>query len=152
MTHNNITSFPKGELDSPITLDKVVLAMENWRASKKNIQDPIPDSIWQQIVALLDKFPEATVRAATGITSTQLTRKLKERNFAASSATSLQSPSSIHFCEVKEEKSPALYKPAKVLTNHTLIVEFCRADNQIMKIHTTTASFADLMKAFFEGN
>jgi hypothetical protein len=37
------------------------------------------------------------------------------------------------------------------LATNTLIVEFCRADGKIMKIHTTTESFSALMKAFFCG-
>lgn len=154
MSHNNVTEFGRGTaaIIEDVTLDKLVLAMTNWRANKKNPQEAIPEEIWQQITLLLNKFPEATLRAATGITGGQMAaRKLKESKDAKSVLKISAAPTPIQFCEVKEEKSMPLYKPEKIPATNTLIVEFCRADGQIMKIHTTTDSFADLMKAFFEG-
>ena len=157
---NTIAKFPHSPqvtAPSSTTLDNVVEAMVHWRINKKSLQEPIPESIWQQIFVLLEKFPEPTLRAATGISSNQFRRKLHERSEGVKSASSIakvSSPALIDFCEVKTSKSmpqPSLYKPAKVPATNTLIVEFCRADGQIMKIHTTTDSFAELMKAFFSG-
>lgn len=154
------TKFPQSvQAFTPalITLDSVVEAIESWRVNKKSMQEPIPESIWQQIFVLLEKFPESTLRAATGISSNQFRRKLQERAEGMNNTSSIpkvSSPAHIDFCEVKTSKSisqAALYKPAKILATNTLIVEFCRADGQIMKIHTTTDSFAELMKAFFAG-
>lgn len=138
-----------------VTLDRVVQLMEEWRANKKNIQEPIPESIWQQVLILLEKFPEPTVRAATGISSTQFRRRLEKRSSSCTTQKKAADiPVNIDFCEVKESnsfQSIPLYKPAKIPATNTLIVEFCRADGRIMKIHTTTDSFAELMKAFFSG-
>ena len=150
---------PSSQVASPssITLDSVVEAMVNWRVSKKSPQESIPNSIWEQIFVLLKKFPESTLRAATGISSNQFRRKLQECSSEVSNVspiTKMNTPPAIDFCEVATNKTTPpipLYKPAKVPATNTLIVEFCRADGQIMKIHTTTDSFAELMKAFFSG-
>jgi hypothetical protein len=151
---SNITEFPsQAQLTSGVTLDSLVKAMTDWRTNKKNVQEQIPEWIWQQIYVLLEKFPGSTVRAATGISSTQLRRKLEERS---SRTVSHEKPSvaTIDFCEAKENKpskSAPLYQAIRIPATNTLIVEFCRADGRIMKIHTTSDSFAELMKAFFEG-
>ncbi|MBY0544290.1 MAG: hypothetical protein K2Q14_01945 [Gammaproteobacteria bacterium] len=54
MAHNNVSEFPRSasQTSEPITLDKVVLAMANWRTNKKSPQEPIPESIWQQVFVL----------------------------------------------------------------------------------------------------
>jgi hypothetical protein len=153
MSNGNVTEFPSQSQATPsITLDTVVQAMDYWRANKKHPQEQIPDSIWQQIFSLLGKFPESTLRSVLGLTNTQFRRKLAETSSPTSNKPSTELPR-IDFCEVKEILSPPtpLYKPAKIPATNTLVVEFCRADGRLMKIHTTTDSFAELMKAFFEG-
>jgi hypothetical protein len=102
---------------------------------------------------LLNKFPESTICAALGISKMQLHRKIDERRSSVPSKPAklhTHKPPHVDFCEAKEPQPP-LYKPAKIPATNTLIVEFCRADGHIMKIHTTTDSFAELMKAFFGG-
>lgn len=151
MLHNDtIAEFPRAQQKpSAVTLDTLAQAINNWRANKKSMQERIPDSIWEQVLILSEKYSEASLRAATGISSAQFRRKLAEHS---TPATPKKPSAQVDFCEVKQIKpNPPLYKPNKILATNTLIVEFCRDDGRIMKIHTTTDSFAELMKAFFEG-
>lgn len=154
--HTNITDISNHQsLKQPeVTLDSAVKAMEHWRANKRNRLEPIPEPIWQQIFILLDRFSESTLRTALCISTDQFQRRLAERD----KKISLSKPPSpaMDFCEATQIPSlppskSQLYKPAKIPATNTLVVEFCRADGQIMKIHTTTDSFSDLMKAFFVG-
>lgn len=153
-TDSNVTEFPnQAQSTPPMTLDSLVKAMTQWRTNKTNAQEQIPEFIWQQIFILLETFPQTTIRAATGISSTQLRRKLEERS-SRSVAHGPSTMATIDFCEAKESKPSKhipLYQPTRIPATNTLIVEFCRADGRIMKIHTTTDSFAELMNAFFAG-
>jgi hypothetical protein len=79
----------------------------------------------------------------------QFRRKLDELRPSAQPQQAFRPPH-IDFCEAKEAPLNH-YKPARIPATNTLVVEFCRADGRIMKIHTTTDSFAELMKAFFGG-
>jgi hypothetical protein len=151
---NHVTEVAnRTQTSSAVTLDDVIKAMEQWRANKRRQAEQIPESIWQQIFALLERFSESTLRSALRISAAQFQRKLAEYNRqAVASETPLPV---MDFCEVKKSPSllkNSLYKPAKIPATNTLVVEFCRADGQVMKIHTTTDSFAQLMKAFFIGD
>jgi hypothetical protein len=124
---NTITKFPHpASQEKTITLDEAIQSMTEWRINKGTRGEQIPDDIWKNIFTLLKKYPEATV-------SSQLPKTPH-----------------IDFCEVNQTQTP-LYKPARIPATNTLVVEFCRADGRIMKIHTTTDSFSELMKAFFAG-
>lgn len=154
MTINNtVTEFPRAKnLSKSVTLDDVIQSMIHWRSQKAKPQEQIPDQIWQDIFVLLEKFSETTIRTALGISAAQFRRKMDERQEISPSKAQIQQPtepSRIDFCPAKPDIS--LHKPAKIPATNTLVVEFCRADGQIMKIHTTTDSFSDLMKAFFTG-
>jgi hypothetical protein len=151
--------MPPSSQSKIITLDEVLQAVNNWRANKLARNEPMPSHIWQDIFTLLNKFSEATICAALDIPKAQLRHKLEESHppsLSASLSAKPAPPPKIDFCEVKQTPLPitapaSLYKPAKIPATHTLVVEFCRADGRIMKIHTTTESFSDLMKAFFSG-
>lgn len=81
----------------------------------------------------------------------QFQRKLDEHTPHAATQNQKTHKTPIDFCEAKDTPSSSLYKPARIPATNTLVVEFCRADGRIMKIHTTTDSFSELMKAFFGG-
>jgi hypothetical protein len=149
---NTITKFPHpASQEKTITLDEAIQSMTEWRINKGTRGEQIPDDIWKNIFTLLKKYPEATVCAALGLTKMQLHRKLDEKKSPIATVSS-QLPKTPHidFCEVNQTQTP-LYKPARIPATNTLVVEFCRADGRIMKIHTTTDSFSELMKAFFAG-
>jgi len=148
---NRVTEFPKKPNEIvEITLDGVMLALANWRANKGTRGEQIPNDIWQSIFLLVKKYPDMPVTTMLGITKMQLQRKLDERTTTTDAPAKPREYPRMDFCEPKEETSLP-YKPARIPATNTLIVEFCRADGRIMKIHTTTDSFAELMKAFFTG-
>lgn len=147
---NNISKFPRSSNQAKaITLDDVVQAMAAWRANKSARSEQIPDDIWESIFALVDKYPDLPVCNVLGVTKMQFQRKMDE--LRSSAVLPIPSPKIpvMDFCEAKEA-TPS-YKPDRIPATNTLIVEFCRSDGRIMKIHTTTDSFAELMKAFFSG-
>lgn len=157
---NTITQFPQKLRDaSDITLDSVILSMTHWRANKSVRGEQIPKEIWDNIFELVKKYPHMPIPTMLGITKMQFQRKLDERKITLNSS-EIEAPVSqtkpreyprMDFCETKEESPARPYKAEKIPATNTLIVEFCRADGRIMKIHTTTDSFAELMKAFFGG-
>lgn len=148
---NKIAEFPRTSNQPPnITLDDLVTEVNDWRANKRSRSERIPEYIWQKVFALLKKFPDSTICAALGITKAKLNQEREERKYVKTVELVLtDEPESkkVDFCEAEEDD--AFYKPARIPATNTLIVEFCRADGRIMKIHTTTDSFAELMKAFF---
>lgn len=135
----------------PITLDEAVQIIKDWRANKSTPNEAIPNHIWQYIFSLSARFSETTICTELGITKNQLRYKRDEHQSSALPAQS-SGLTKIDFCEVKQSPvTEPLYKAMKIPATNTLIVEFCRADGRLMKIHTTTDSFSELMKAFFSG-
>lgn len=148
---NKISEFPRQvSQSSAITIDDVIQSITDWRATKNNRNVPIPDSIWKNILILLGKFSQQTLCAALGITKAQLQRKIEEQEFSSKIPSQPLELPRMDFCEARQSPPP-VYKPARIPATNTLVVEFCRSDGRIMKIHTTTDSFAELMKAFFAG-
>jgi hypothetical protein len=152
-TNNTIAEFPRTASQAKtITLDEVTQTVSHWRANKKTRSEEMPDEIWQDILLLKNKFSETTICGALGIVKMQLLRKIDEKKPQVTILPKASQLSKIDFCEVKQipaSAPPPLYTPNKIPATNTLIVEFCRADGRIMKIHTTTDSFAELMKSFF---
>ena len=152
---NNVSDFPvMANQAKSITLEDMLRAMEGWRTNKETRNEQMPDALWKNIFSLLNKFSTKTLCDTLGITKMQFQRKLDEHTPHA--ATQSQKTQKTHktpldFCEAKDTSSSHLYKPVRIPATNTLVVEFCRADGRIMKIHTTTDSFAELMKAFFGG-
>jgi hypothetical protein len=149
MSDNNISAFPRPTPEpADITLDSVLQSLASWRATKTSRSEPIPDDIWKSIFSLEARFPDLPVHSIFGIPKTQYQRKRDESQSSTVPTFTVRQPR-VDFCEAKEEQ--ACYQPARIPATNTLVVEFCRADGKIMKIHTTTDSFAELMKAFFTG-
>lgn len=148
---NTITEFPRSVSQSKtITLDEVAKTVTDWRANKETRSQQIPDDIWKNIILLTDKFTDTVICGALGISKMQLRRKIDEHKSSTTAFAQPSQLSKIDFCEAKQATTSApLYMPNKIPATNTLVVEFCRADGRIMKIHTTTDSFADLMKSFF---
>ena len=151
---------------APKTLEDVMDMVNDWRAQKSERGDRMPDALWQEIILLLNKFPSSMLCTVFKISKIQLQNKQAKYQAATSplgheakTKSSIPSraslPSILHeippmdFCEVKRQVPR--YQPERIPATNTLVVEFCRADGQLMKIHTTTDSFAELMKAFFAG-
>lgn len=132
-----------------LTLKDVLQEFEQWRTAKVNPAEPIPDALWRKIFVLAETIAPAKLRAIFGMSNAQYQKKFHELYPAADDALASSPPvsPSLAFCEVKAR--PPFYQPQKLPTTPTLVVEFCRADGHIMKIHTTTDSFKTLISLFF---
>lgn len=146
---NNVSEFPHTAKD--ITLEDTIRAMTDWRNKKGMRNEQIPDALWKNIFTLLNQFSIQILCATLGISKMQFQRKLDEHTSLAITKNQQASRPPMDFCEAREAPPSLPYKPARIPATNTLVVEFCRADGRIMKIHTTTDSFAELMKAFFGG-
>ena len=140
---------------TPLSMDTILQELHIWRMAKKSMQERIPDVIWEHIFKLLGRQPSPSNYHALGISAAQIAKKIASMNIQNpnNDPTKKQSEKSKHidFCEAGVPLTPPLYTPNKHIATNTLIVEFTRSDGILMKIHTTTDSFAELMQAFFKG-
>lgn len=166
---NNVTPIAHAK----ITLDSVVQAMQVWRSNKEHQQSSIPIPLWRQIFALSESHNPNVIRQLLGISRPQYDKKLAElfpsqqKSPEPLAAPAVLEPPSIEFCEVSSDKTTTTAKkskatPAKKHSPHyeevpryigvnTVIVEFCRADGKIMKIHTTSHCFKEIIDSFYTG-
>lgn len=155
MVASNITPI-SSKLRQPqsITLDEVIVALQNWRKNKINSSERIPTKIWDQIFILLNTISESKIRKAAGISSAQFRKAKEEYQVRTQSIDNQSSPTKtqeqIDFCEVQTPDSPLVYKPAEAFTTTTSVVELYRPDGMLMKIHFTTDRFEELLRAFFK--
>ena len=120
----------------------VLRELEAWRNTKDiHKQTAIPDEIWYQIFQVTKTHSVGKVCGILSISSTQYRNKFAQ--LFPEQSTQLKS-SSPDFCEVKN-----VFAQSSMINLHTCVVEFCRADGQIMKIHTTSQQFDQLLTAFF---
>jgi hypothetical protein len=154
MVASNVTSI-LSKLNQPqsITLDEVIVALQNWRKNKINARERIPTKIWDQIFILLHTISASKICKAAGISSAQFRKAKEEYNKRKQSIDHQSSPTNtqepIDFCDVTPPMSPLDYKPAEAFTTTTSVVELYRPDGMMMKIHFTTDRFAELLRAFF---
>ena len=145
---------------SAITLDGVMKDFTQWRSNKKS-QPSIPDSLWASIFTLSEEIDAGKLRVLFGLNTKQYQKKWAQLrgNGGSSNASRLPEkkqasgtvPPADAFCEVtplplngKPIKPVAFERPA-----HTYLVEFCRSDGRVMKIHATHQHLGDLMASFF---
>lgn len=141
-------------------LISVLNAFEQWRKNKKTNAEAIPDELCRQIFALESHYSAGKLRRCFGLSTRQYHSK-REKYFpshikpvvvetikqkpAAEMAPPLPPPK---LCEIKIiPESPYATEPLP--SAKTLVVEFCRSDGRIMKIHTTQDSIPTLMHTFF---
>ncbi|NRA88697.1 MAG: hypothetical protein HRU28_15210 [Rhizobiales bacterium] len=144
---------PKGKLTSTtppkVSLDEVLVELENWRANKPSPTASIPDSLWHKIFALAKIHTETKIRSLLSISTKQYNSKYAQ--LFSPKATSTASNAKIDLCQIKTPApEKAVYQPLKIPASNTIVAEFYRPDGCIMKIHTTTESFSSLINAFFE--
>lgn len=154
MIASNVTSISsKLSQSQSITLDAVIVALQNWRKNKINSSERIPTKIWDQIFILLETISASKICKEAGISSAQLRKAKEEYNRRTQSIDNQSSPTNqqetIDFCEAIPPKSPLDYKPAEAFTTTTSVVELYRPDGMMMKIHFTTDRFPELLRAFF---
>lgn len=149
MQKDNVTSIKSKVL----SLESVKETLNNWRSSKKRVNEGIPVSLWKQIFALLGKHTETEIRSVLHLTPTQLERgsalieKAEQTNQSDGGLSA-----SLEFCEVQDKASyPLAYKPAEAFATNTCVVELYRPDGMLMKIHICTDRFEELLHAFYKG-
>lgn len=134
------------------SLDDVLQELQTWRANKPTPSTAIPDELWRKIFALEKTCPSGKIRGLLGISTKQYHSKYQQFFAHISTKENPTSPQpSIDLCQVKTAASKiATYQALKIPASNTIVAEFCRADGSIMKIHSTSESFACLINAFFE--
>jgi hypothetical protein len=129
---------------------------EEWRTHKKNTLDPIPDELCRQIFSLEGHYSPTQLRSLFNLSSQQY-RSKREKYFPVQLKVS-ETIRSVNnapmpppkLCEIKIKPDiPSPYAIEPLPSVKTLVVEFCRSDGHIMKIHTTQDSISTLMHTFF---
>ena len=152
-THNIHSLLPKIKTkQSSISLDEVLQQLQTWRANKPTPNAAIPDELWRKIFALEKVYPGANIRGLLGISTKQYNSKYQQFFSHISTEEKPASPKPhIDLCQVKTPASTtSVYQPLKIPASNTVVAEFYRADGGIMKIHSTSESFACLIQTFFE--
>src|SRR5262245_8517574 len=149
---DNVT--PISTIRSTVTLDAVVRAMQEWRNNKDVHQEgSIPHSLWRDIFALSPSLSPTKVRRLLTISKSQYEKKFAQL-FPSEQKVDQQEPTPVEFCEVNSSPSAIKHTPRHEQMPHyipvnTVIVEFCRADGKIMKIHATNHCFKEIIDAFY---
>lgn len=134
-------------------LVKTLNAFSHWRTNKKRPAEPIPTELWQQIFALEQWYEPSQLRNFFNVSTKQYATK--------KTALISKKDEALELCEVnviKENKAPkksevklSPYTLDSLPSAKTLVVEFCRSDGQVMKIHTTQDSIPALLQTFLGG-
>lgn len=111
MSTDNITPIRTGitQASSPITLEKVIASMDDWRLNKKKLNEKIPEKIWDQIFVLITS-PEPHILKVLGISQGQFIREKLDRK------TPLISPVTIS--EVTADSSITHVTPSNLVPNN----------------------------------
>jgi hypothetical protein len=133
-----VKELEKGEAEKGLAT--TLSLFEQWRGSKKKISEPIPDELYQHIFSLEKFYPPVQLRRFFNLSTRQYETK-REKFLQDASAPSPK------LCQVKI-KAENPYSLESLPSAKTLVVEFCRSDGQIMKIHTTQDSIPTLMNTF----
>ena len=147
------------------TLGSVLVAVEQWRKEKHNSSEPIPDTLCRQIFALETTHSSAQLRRLFGMSAQQY--QTKRDKLLAPPASSLEPPAAPNsrvappqsgikptphtapkLCHIKI-KPDSPYAVDSLPIPKTMVVEFCRSDGKIMKIHITQDSIQELIHTFF---
>lgn len=148
---DKFSSTEKKPPNKNVSLDAVLKEFEEWRVNKPHAGTPMPDEIWLKLFELAELYTKAKVRALFGINNKQFAKKHEE--LVGVPKQTKQPPISMppSLCEVKITPKKSTYQPQPLPSGKTLVVEFCRADGRVMKIHTTQDSILTLMNAFLCG-
>lgn len=141
------------------SLITVLTAFKQWRKNKKSPSEPIPEALCRQIFSLEAYYPSLELRRFFNLSTRQYQSK-REKYFpngikaSATESTELETGKSPKeppkLCEIKIKPGSA-WAHEPLPSAKTLVVEFCRSDGKIMKIHTTQDSIPTLIHTFFEG-
>ncbi len=133
-------------------LGQLVEEFEHWRANKTKHSQPIPDKLWERIFDLADTHSKAKLRTLLRLSSTQYHNKYEQlRGTVCQTKLTAESNSEdkVKLCQVNIDSSLPQSKP--IAAFNTIVVECCRADGQVLKIHTTNEHINTVIKAFYAG-
>lgn len=159
-THTGTGSSLPSANESPannLHIADVFQEITAWRETKhQHKETTIPDALWRKIILLGQKHGGTKIRSLFGISGKQYDKRAKQ--FCSPSGnTPKQDTKAVQFCEVKMpvtsvKSTTPTYQPSEIPhANNVTVVEFCRSDGQIMKIHTTTHNLNTIIHSFFEG-
>jgi hypothetical protein len=140
----------------PLSIDAVLQELQHWRDNREiHKETSIPEALWKKIFSLAQTHPPTKIRGLFGISSQQYQNKFNQYFPPPDTAAPSQPVDSvsIQFCQAEvSSRPPPLHQPLKIPATNTLVVEFCRADGQVMRIHATHECLATLMPLFFNGD
>jgi hypothetical protein len=128
-----------------VSLDELLQEFETWRAHKTNPSEPIPNRLWHKIFSLTPTFSPNKLRSIFGISQVQYHKKWEELRPDVKAPPRIEPPPQTP----PPKTMHPLHQPLKLPSAMTMVVEFCRPDGQIMKIHTTTDQVQTLLNFFF---
>lgn len=135
-----------------LSFDAVFQELQQWRDNKPiHKENSIPEALWKKIFSLAKTHSPTKIRSLFGISSQQYQHKFNQYGTPPDAAAKAPDASPVQFCEVNS-KPPPLYQPLKIPATNTLVVEFCRSDGQVMRIHATHDCLATVMQLFFNGD
>ena len=149
---NNVTNIG-GTNQQTISPDSTLNKLQQWRETKsEHKQTKIPDELWLEIFSLEETFKSSYLRKYFNLALKQYEDKKNTLNLVSQSPINTKS-SDDYFCEVtpSTSKQPIDIKQNYVPVTTTVVVEFCRPDGRIMKIHTCTDQFKNIINDFFNG-
>jgi len=143
-----------------LSLDIALQQFKDWRANKKNRAATIPEELWDRIFDFSELYKPITLCSLFGISKAQYNKQQALRVSQAHQRVHKQEsePKEVHsvpdsnsspFCKIKVVPPQSSYQSQPLPTPKTMIVELCRQDGQIMKIHTTQDSIDVIIKTFF---
>ncbi len=148
-----------------VTLDSVKEELTVWRSTKaKHKQPGFADPIWKRILWLGEKHGETKVRAFLGVSSEQYRNKAvqfakkktqQEEDSIAPGFVEIPAPATSAQRSSSAQTPKPIYQPATIQSpeaSSVSVVELCRADGVVMKIHTVKDNWPALMQAFFKTN
>ena len=134
-----------------VNIGELLNQLETWRSQKGNRSEAIPDDIWQKVFSLEAQFGPKRLRAMLNISNKQYDNKRNEllgshqQNDDCIPEPDTITPQPAPFCQAKVKPS---FPKVDTLNLETVVVELHRADGNVMKVHTTTASFQEIIHAF----
>lgn len=141
-------------------LEATLNAVEQWRNHKKSKKESFPEELCRKIFSLELFYSPTQLRRFFKISGSQYRAKREKylptdkkaataKNINAHSAPPKEAPPKLCQIKIKPDNPYAL---ESLPSTKTLVVEFCRNDGQIMKIHTTQDSIPTLMHTFLGSN
>ena len=155
LTQNTIDSAQPPQ-QPPLSIDAVLQELQHWRDNRDiHKETSIPEALWKKIFSLAKTHPPAKIRGLFGISSQQYQNKFNQYGSPQPNKAASTQPAdnaSVQFCQAAlNSRPPPLYQPLKIPATNTLVVEFCRSDGQVMRIHATHECLATIMPLFFNG-